>query len=626
MPDDITDCGRVHAFPRRRSTSSPVSGGEHGPARAAADGRIRSDARLAPAACDALGEGRSAEPYANIGRVGDGQPAGSPRFPHRHAVIGGDRTVAIRPTLRPHRPAATAAGHPLAPRTGETMPLIPDRARPTARTACRRAAALVLFCAAAIAHSAAQAAPPDPASARDALAYYDQWLGYQQGYQRIPGIQAAIRIDGELAFSASYGQADVERRRPLRNDDLFRIASHSKTFAAIAVLQLVEAGKLRLDDTAGHWLPWLAQARSPLASATVADLLSHSAGVIRDGRDSDFWQLGKPFPDREQLREELLTAEASVIPGNEHFKYSNIGYGLIGLIVEAATGEDFNAYASREIVGRLGLAHTGPEYDPARADEYATGYSSLLYADHRVPIEHVDTRALSAATGFYANAEDLTAYFSAYRFGDARLIGDASKRRMFRPVWSGKPGDESASIYGLGVFVHHVGARTLVGHSGGYPGHITISMADPEDAIAVSVLTNALGSPVSDLAKTAYRLIDLAERTRQDADTPAVPAGIDLDRFTGRFARLWGVIDIAALGGRLYMLNPYELDPAKSAVPLTVIDATTLRVDGGTGGNHYKEPVVYAFDAQGKVESVRISGTYLPIDDWAVPERVRKAY
>ncbi len=198
-----------------------------------------------------------------------------------------------------------------------------------------------------------------------------------------------------------------------------------------------------------------------------------------------------------------------------------------------------------------------------------------------MPIDHVDTRALSSATGFYANAEDLTQYFSAYYFGNDRLISDESKRRMFRPVWVDEDDRTRGSNYGLGVFLENVGKRRLVGHSGGYQGHITNSLADPDNRIAVSVLTNALGSPVTPLVKTVYKLIDLAKGAQADPEKPATPAGVDLQKFSGRFVSRWNVYDVAVLGGRLYQVFPAELDPAKSAVPLTVIDAHTLRVDGG---------------------------------------------
>ena len=119
------------------------------------------------------------------------------------------------------------------------------------------------------------------------------------------------------------------------------------------------------------------------------------------------------------------------------------------------------------------------------ASEYAAGYSALSYAAERVPIDHVDTRALAAATGFFGNARDLVTYFSAHLPGDDRLLTDKSKREMQHPLWQTAAGDDWPR-YGLGVQVAKVGDRRLFGHGGGYPGHITRSMVDGSAGIAVS--------------------------------------------------------------------------------------------------------------------------------------------
>src|SRR4051794_32218073 len=90
---------------------------------------------------------------------------------------------------------------------------------------------------------------------QSAMAYADTWLAYQQSHLRVPGVQAAALFGDELVLSRSYGYADGEAGLELTEDHLFRVASHSKTFTATAVLQLVEQGTLRLDDPAGRWLP-----------------------------------------------------------------------------------------------------------------------------------------------------------------------------------------------------------------------------------------------------------------------------------------------------------------------------------------------------------------------------------
>jgi CubicO group peptidase (beta-lactamase class C family) len=293
----------------------------------------------------------------------------------------------------------------------------------------------------------------------------------------------------------------------LTEQHLFRIASHSKTFTATAALQLVERGLLRLDDTAGQHVPELAG--TPVAELTVRDLLSHAGGVVRDSGDGDFWQLRGEFPDREQLLAILRDSAAAVLPSNDRFKYSNIGYGLLGLILEAAGGAPYAELVRTGIVEKLGLSDLGPELDPGRLDEYAAGYSALSYAGHRVPIDHVDTRALAAATGFYATARDLVSYFAAHLPGDERLLTDASKRVMQHPLWTIGAKDDGPR-YALGLQVTKVGERDVFGHGGGYPGHITRSLVDPERRIVVSVLTNAIDGPAQQLAETLLKLLDLA--------------------------------------------------------------------------------------------------------------------
>ncbi len=184
--------------------------------------------------------------------------------------------------------------------------------------------------------------PPDsPSSAvdalREALAYVDSWLDYRVWKLRAPGAQVAVWFDGEIRFSKAYGVANLDTGEPLTTSHLFRIASHSKTFTATAVMRLVEAGKLRLDDTAGSWIPELTGAGSPLADVTVRELVSNSAGVIRDGVDATFWAHGRPFPNEDALLE-LSVREGAVRQPEATFKYSNIGFSLLGMIVGKAAG------------------------------------------------------------------------------------------------------------------------------------------------------------------------------------------------------------------------------------------------------------------------------------------------
>lgn len=430
--------------------------------------------------------------------------------------------------------------------------------------------------------------------------YLETWLEYQRDLARVPGVQVAVRVNGELAASFALGVANEATGERLTPRHLFRIASHSKTFTATAVFQLVETGALRLDDRVDRWLPELAG--SPAAELTVRALLGHQSGINRDGADSDYWQQLHDFPDRDALLA-LCRADA-VFPQNRFFKYSNMGYSLLGLIVEAAGGRTYEDHVAARITGPLGLTDLGPELPPEREPELAAGHSGRLAGhDARRVLASTDTRAMAAATGFYGTAEDVTAYLAAHAPGRTELLTDASKRLMRRK--ESEVGRTPHRWYGLGFIIEQIGKRTVVGHSGGFPGHITQSWLDPQDGLAVSVLTNCLGGPATEWAGNLIRLVDLAANApeKTTADAP----GFDRGSFTGRFATDWGAFDIVDLGGRLVSLAP-QGDPALSATELSVVDADTLMPEPEAGFGAVGEPFRFQRTADGSIEWVRQGG------------------
>jgi CubicO group peptidase (beta-lactamase class C family) len=429
---------------------------------------------------------------------------------------------------------------------------------------------------------------------RDLLAYYPAWLAYRRWYLRIPGVQVALRAEGELVLSQAFGFSNLGTGEPLTARHLFRIASHSKTFTAVAVLQLVQQGALRLDDAVAAHVPELAH--TAIADRTVGELLTHSGGVIRDSEDGDFWQLHRPFPDRYELLAIASRPSAAVIDRNDHFKYSNIAFGLLGQVIEAASGQSFADYVRAAITQPLGLEDTGAELDPARADDYAAGHTSLLTSRSRQTMTHADTRALAAATGCYATAGDLTAFFSALLPGDARLLDADSQRQQRHRHWDIKTGEQG---YGLGVFLDKIADTDLFGHTGGYPGHITCTYANPADRWVLSVLTNAIDGAASELAAGYVHLLALGHSARHATTQPGA------SRFTGRFVWLWGLLDVVRIDGRLFAVDPTGPNPAEDAAPLEVVDDSTLKIVGGRGGNSYGELMTFEFDENGSVRTVR---------------------
>ena len=451
---------------------------------------------------------------------------------------------------------------------------------------------------------------------RKTLPYIREWVAYKVWQLRVPGVQVAIGFQGEELFSDAWGYADVEAGRRLTTDDIFRIASHSKTFTATALLLLAERGSLRLDDTVGTYVPALVDGGSPIADATIRELMEMGAGVIRDGHDGDYWSLQRPFPDESELLA-LVLDRGQKVPAGSSFNYSNLGYSLLGLVIAAVSGKSYNDFVREAVVEPLGLRNTGPDYDPAREDEFVVGYSGFHVARTRQRIAHVDTRAMAAATGFHGTASDLVRYFSAHVLGQGDLLSDHSKRLAQRKSWSASDDDPSARGYGAGFIVDRIGGREIRGHSGGFPGHITQSLFDPASSLVVSVMTSAAAGPATLLATGIVHLLDAA------ADTGAPGAAVTDDvvaaSYTGRYANPWGVTDIARVGDRLLAIDPSGPDPLESPTRLEVVDADTLRMTHGNRFGSVDEDIVYTRDAEGVVTGIRGSGG-MSEEPWSIPE------
>lgn len=430
--------------------------------------------------------------------------------------------------------------------------------------------------------------PDDGASAPDAptLEAIDRWITYRLWHTRTPGAQVAIGAGGTPYFSRAYGYADLDHRTPMRSDHLFRIASHSKTFTATLVLQLVNQGRLGLDDPVGRHVPEVAEA---LADVRLRELLEHTGGVLRDGRDADYWQHRRPFPDRAELVELANQGGLKSGPG-EVFAYSNIGYSLLGLVIENVTGQSYADAARQRIAEPLGLADTAAEYLEDRADDYAAGHSGLHTATRRRTMQHVVTHAMAAATGFTSTASDLVTYFGAHAFGDERLLSDRTKRLQQRRANSTDPAKPDVGGYGWGMVTETIDDTTYVGHSGGYPGHLTKTLLDPATGLVISVLTNAIDGPATLLARGIAQL--LAE-ARTEATKGHRLSAAARSR-TGRYRSDWSVTDLAALGGRLRTLSPTSWDPLEGTVEVIEDGPDRFLIVAGNGYGSVREPITFS--------------------------------
>src|ERR1041385_8380593 len=204
---------------------------------------------------------------------------------------------------------------------------------------------------------------------KPALDYIPRWIDFQMTAMQQPGCMLAIAHRGKIVLERAFGSANLDRGEDLTPRHRFRVASHSKSFTAAGIMKLREQGKLKLDDTAGRFVEGLHPAT---ARATIAQLLSHSAGLTRDGTDSGFFADRRPFPTARELLSDLKAPP--IIASSTRLKYSNHGYGLLGLVIEKITGEPYTKWIKREIVDAAGLTETTPDTPLRRGTPFARGH------------------------------------------------------------------------------------------------------------------------------------------------------------------------------------------------------------------------------------------------------------
>ena len=454
-----------------------------------------------------------------------------------------------------------------------------------------------------------------------ALAYIPQWIAHQRRITEMPGVAVALAHNGEKLLDRTFGVANLATAEALTPSHRFRVASHSKTFTSVGIMLLVEAGRLRLDDTAGQHVAGL---HPEVAKARIAQLLSHTAGITRDGSDTGQWADRRPFLNEAELRAAL--AEPPVIDANTRMKYSNHGFGLAGLVIAAVTGEGYNDWIARAVVKRAGLTSTAPD-TPVGAPlgakvRLSQGHSAKHPVGERLVIPAATcTNALASATGFLSTAADLVRFYASLDpAAAASILSPASRREMTRRHWA-VPDMAGERGYGLGIIQSQVGAAgdqwAMFGHSGGFPGVKTQTATIPSEKLTVSVLTNAAdGNPGLLLEGIVHILRGFA---RHGAPEPA------LADWTGRWWSLWDAVDLVAMGGHVVVAAPGQANPFGDVPELSVTgpDSATIRRAGGFGS--HGEPVRLLRGRAGKVSSVHFAGAKL-VDEAAISRELRARY
>ncbi|MEA3015256.1 MAG: hypothetical protein QOD42_3801 [Sphingomonadales bacterium] len=315
-----------------------------------------------------------------------------------------------------------------------------------------------------------------------------------------PGGAVIITRGGETIYRAGRGLADVETRRPLTPDSVFRLGSLTKQFTAAIVLQLVQEGRIALDDPVSRFFPDYPQ---PGAAATVRQLLNHTSG-IQSYTGIPGWMVeentNRPHGTAEMIA--LFRDRPSQFPPGQAWAYNNSGYVLLGAIVEKVTGRPWHRAVAERIAGPLRLRTIGYGVDREAGPAMARGYTR---ADGQVrPARLIHMSVPHAAGALVGTVGDLARWSNALHHG--RVVSPALYTAMTSPT--ALP-ERRSQPYGFGLGIGEERGRATIEHSGGIFGFSTYAAYVPSDDLFVAVFANS-DEPASPPALVTSRLAALA--------------------------------------------------------------------------------------------------------------------
>src|SRR5450631_990965 len=447
---------------------------------------------------------------------------------------------------------------------------------------------------------------------RSATGYIRDWLEFQMRALQQPGCIVAIAYRGKVVAEYALGHANLATGEKLTPRHRFRIASHSKSFTAAGIMKLRERRKLRLDDSVRQYVKGL---HPQVAETTIAQILSHSAGLTRDGTASGQYSDRRPFLSARELMADLESPPT--IEPNTRFKYSNHGFGLLGLVIEATTKAPYRVWIEREIVDAVGLRETQSDMPITKGTPFARGHTPRLPVGRRlvVPGEYLEN-AIRPAGGFVSTAADVARFFGQLAPNAKRsVLSAASRREMIRKQWR-NPHASLEGYYGLGIMSGSTAGWDWFGHTGGFQGYVSRTCVIPARDLAITILTNSVDG-------WAYLWLDGAMHILRGFAAHGAPARRVRD-WTGRWWSKWGAVDLVPMGNLVMAANPHFINPLMDATEIEVTGRDTGRISQATGYASHGQAVRRTRNKAGTITDVWLAGARLKPEKNLTAEMERK--
>jgi CubicO group peptidase (beta-lactamase class C family) len=380
------------------------------------------------------------------------------------------------------------------------------------------------------------AAGQQPAQPQLDAAYrlIDRYVARQMKVQQIPGLALAITDRNGLMRVTTYGYADVKAKVPVTPETRFEIGSISKSFTAISLLQLREQGKFDPRQPITRYLPWFS-IHSNFRPITGDDVMTHTAGLPRDRDD---------VPSSLYQAAGVRDRWTGYAPG-KYFAYSNIGYQIMGYLLQEIDGKPYAETVRAHILQPLGMSHSDAVFTYDTYKRLAVGYSPL-YDDRPYnpaePLIPATFQEYASGDGsIVSTAPDMAAYLRMLLNHGAgphsRIISEESWGLLTQKAV--KVPEEENTYYGYGIFSREVEGHRYIGHSGGMIGYSSRIEGDLESGLGVVALENAPLGP-DDIASLALQAVRAAQEGRP---LPPLPEEAPVIKEAGDYAGTYTAAD-----------------------------------------------------------------------------------
>lgn len=423
--------------------------------------------------------------------------------------------------------------------------------------------------------------------------------------------QAEKAHTGELAVSISHHDKiildEVYGRKGAHDDalnknHLFNIGSLAKMFTATAILQLAEQNKIDLSERASSYLPWIKNHTDVLmAEITIDMLLKHRGGLVRDGVNAGFWQLEAPFPDAKTLQKIIL--ENPIIKESyKKFKYSNLGYALLGQIIEVVSGQSYPDFITRSLLKPLGLKNTHVGLGQSFKHEVAAGYTRFINGKSYTLPGAVDTRAFTSTTGYYSCAADICRFLIWHFSSDDKLLQSRVRHKMHQGY-----NTRSGTSYGRGFMTYELLGKKITGHGGGFLGHRSYAFYSPQNKLGIVIISS---SKERSIAELPYGIMDILNLCLRKSGTE-YKEDAALKKFDNlQLINLWNNIVTTTLDKKLLACSLDETLPITNAEELSKMDSTAFKIDKASAISSPRETVKFEYVAK-KLKIVNYAGQVL---------------